>query len=98
MNTHDLAGTLATLLGELVDGPAGEEAYMLNRADPGLFRSLDKLTAADASAAVAGGAPIAAHVDHLRYGLALMNRWSVGENPFETADWSTSWRKTSVSE
>jgi hypothetical protein len=98
MNTRDLTGTLSTLLGELVDGPPGAAAYMLNRGDPGLLRSLDALTARDASAAVAGGAPVAAHVDHLRYGLSLMNRWSAGENPFDGADWSASWRKTSVSD
>jgi len=56
------------------------------------------LTASDASAISGGGAPIAAHVDHLRYGLSLMNRWSAGENPFDTADWSVSWRMTAVSE
>jgi hypothetical protein len=97
MNTRDLTGTFTTVLGELVDGPPGE-AYMLNRGDPGLLRSLDKLTASDASVAVHGGATIAAHVDHLRYGLSLMNRWSGGENPFDGADWSASWRKTSVSD
>jgi hypothetical protein len=97
MNTRDLTGTLSTLLGELVDGPPGAAAYMLNRGDLGLLRSLDALTARDASAAVAGGASVAAHVDHLRYGLSLMNRWSAGENPFDGADWSASWRKTSVS-
>ena len=98
MNTHDLAPALATLFGELVDGPSAEAAYMLNRGDAGLLRSLDKLSAGDASAARSGGASIAAHVEHLRYGLSLMNRWSDGENPFATADWSASWRKTSVSE
>ncbi|MEN3339021.1 MAG: hypothetical protein V7647_2697 [Acidobacteriota bacterium] len=97
MNTRDLTDTLATLLGELVDGPRGE-AYMLNSGDPGLLQSLDKVTAADASASVAGGASLAAHVDHLRYGLWLMNRWSAGENPFDAADWSASWRTASVSE
>ena len=97
MNTRELTETLAALLGELVDGPPGE-AYMLNQGDPGLLRSLDKLTARDASAAVPGGASVAAHVDHLRYGLSLMNRWSAGENPFGDADWSASWRKTSVSD
>jgi len=98
MDTRDLTHTLSTLLGELVDGPPGAAAYMLNRGDPGLLRSLDTLTAADASAIVPGGASIAAHVDHLRYGLSLMNRWSAGENPFDAADWSASWRKTSVSD
>jgi hypothetical protein len=98
VNTRDLTDTLATLLGELVDGAPATEAYILNRGDMGLLRSLDKLTAADASAAAHGGASIAAHVDHLRYGLSLMNRWSEGDNPFDTADWSASWRRTAVSE
>jgi hypothetical protein len=98
MNTRDLAGTLATLLEELIDGPPAVAAYVLNRGDSGLLRSLDRLTARDASAAVSGGASLAAHVDHLRYGLSLMNRWSAGENPFDGADWSASWRRTSVSD
>jgi hypothetical protein len=97
MNTRDLTDTFATLLVELVDGPPGE-AYMLNGGDPGLLRSLDKLTAADASRGMAGGAPVAAHVDHLRYGLSLMNRWSEGDNPFDAADWSASWQTKSVTE
>jgi len=25
-----------------------------------------------------------------------MNRWAAGENPFDDADWSASWRKTRV--
>jgi len=98
MNTRDLTETLATLFGELVDGPGMTAAYMLNRGDSGLLASLDKLTAGDASAAVPGGASVAAHVDHVRYGLSLMNRWSAGENPFNDADWTTSWRRTSVSD
>lgn len=96
--TDTLARTLETLFRELVDGPPTEEAYMLNGGDRGLLRSLDALTAAAASRVpVGGGASIAAHVDHLRYGLSLMNRWSRGEaDPFSTADWSASWRRLSV--
>jgi len=96
MNTRDLLPTLTTLFGELTNG-APQEAYVLNRGDLGLLRSLDKLSAADASHA-ATGATIAAHVDHLRYGLSLMNRWAAGENPWQGADWSASWRITNVSE
>ena len=99
MNTSEITRTLTTLFGELLDGPPGREAYMLNGGDAGLLRSLDKLSARDASAVPPGGAAsIAAHVDHLRYGLSLMNRWAGGENPFGSADWSASWRKTSVSD
>jgi hypothetical protein len=98
MNTRDLTGALTTLFGELVDGPPGNAAYMLNRGDLGLLRSLDKLTARDVSLTPTGGASIAAHVDHVRYGLSLLNRWSAGENPFRDADWTVSWRKTQVSD
>jgi hypothetical protein len=71
---------------------------MLNAGDEGLLRALDKLSAKEASTLTPTGSSIAAHVDHLRYGLSLMNRWSAGENPFGTADWSTSWKKTAVSD
>ena len=38
-------------------------------------------------------------MDHLRYGLDLMNRWADGDpNPFATADWGASWRRRRVSD
>jgi hypothetical protein len=40
MTADTLASTCATLLGELIDGPS-TAAYMLNRGDVGLLRSLD---------------------------------------------------------
>lgn len=98
MNTGEITKTLGALLRELVEGASKEGGYMLNPGDEGLLRSIEKLSAADASALTPTGSSIAAHVDHLRYGLSLMNRWSQGENPFESADWSASWRRTSVSE
>ncbi len=97
MNTRDLGNTLPTLFAELVDGAPKSEAYMLNRGDAGLLRSLDKLSPTAASAPTPHGSTISAHVDHLRYGLSLMNRWSAGENPFDDADWTASWRTTRVS-
>ena len=98
MHTGELSNTLATLFSELVNGAPKDGAYILNAGDEGLLRSLDKLSAQAASALTPTGSSIAAHADHLRYGLSLMNRWSAGENPFGTADWSTSWKKTTVSE
>jgi hypothetical protein len=74
--SNTLHRSLETLFRELIDGPSANAAWMLNGEDVGLLRSLDKLTASAASAApMAGGANIAAHVDHVRYGLSLMNRW-----------------------
>lgn len=98
MHTDELSNTLTTLFSELVNGAPADGAYMLNAGDEGLLRSLDKLSAKDASALTSTGSSIAAHVDHLRYGLSLMNRWSTGENPFASADWSASWKKTTVSD
>jgi hypothetical protein len=98
MYTHDLGKTMVVLFSELVEGAPSSGAYMLNAGDEGLVRSLDKLSAAAASALTPTGSSIAAHVDHLRYGLSLMNRWSAGENPFTDADWGASWRRTTVSD
>ena len=71
---------------------------MLNVGDRGLLRSLERLSASEASALTPTGSSIAAHVDHVRYGLSLMNRWSLGEDPFADAKWTESWNKTSVTD
>jgi hypothetical protein len=101
MNTRDFAGVMATLGSELALGvPSGAKAsYMLNLGDPGLLASLEKITASAASSTHAGGASIAAHVDHVRYGVALLNQWLDGaEAPWTNADWTMSWKKNVVSE
>jgi len=97
--TYQITETLRTLYAELIDGAPVEGSYMLNKGDAGLLASLDKISAADASTSSTGGASIAAHVDHLRYGLSLMNRWAGGERkPWQGADWTASWRTTRVTE
>lgn len=98
MKTKDVAGALGTLFSELVEGAPSSGVYMLNAGDRGLLRSLDTLSGTAASATTATGSSIAAHIDHVRYGLSLMNRWSAGEKPFKDADWSASWKKTTVSD
>jgi hypothetical protein len=98
MTVSSLHTVLGALLDELIDG-AGDTAFILNPHDPGLLASLDRLSAQQASALPPrGGASVAAHVDHLRYGLALLNRWQRGESPFEDADYAASWTRTAVSE
>jgi hypothetical protein len=100
LTMNDLHSSLSLLFRELTEGPSPDGAYMLNPGDPGLLRSLDRLSAEAASKpAVPGSASIAAHVDHLCYGLDLMNRWNDGEsNPWSSADWTASWRRTTVTE
>lgn len=90
---------LTTLLSELADGSPAGACYVLNPGDPGLIRSLDRLTAAEVSQAPPGGASIAAHVDHLCYGFELLNRYAAGdEQAFDAADYSKSWERGAVDE
>jgi len=95
-----LGPSLATLFRELVSGPPESESYMLNPGDGGLLRSIDRITwEAAAEPGPDRGAAIAAHVDHIRYGISLFNRWAGGEsNPFATADWAASWKATVASD
>jgi hypothetical protein len=98
MHTPDTASALRRLFSELVEGVTSKRGgYMLNTGDEGLLRSLDRLSHEDASRSVNGGATIAAHVQHLRYGLSLMNR-SVheGGNPFADARWDEAWKMSDV--
>lgn len=92
-----LQRSLRTLLHELSHGPLPEAAFVLNAGDQGLLRSLETLPAAAASQRI-GTSSVAAHVDHLRYGFELLNRWSRGESPFADADFAASWRRLTVSE
>ena len=98
MNTSSLSAQLATLFGELVNGatqPGG--AFILNSGDAGFLRSLDTLSAGEASSCSNDGATIAAHAQHVRYGLSLMNRWArEGGNPFADATWDAAWKVSTV--
>src|SRR4029453_1270318 len=100
MHTKETSATFARLFSELVDGTSGQGgAFILNSGDLGLLRSLDKLSPADASRTANGGATIAAHAEHVRYGLSLMNRWATnGGNPFADATWDEAWKISQVDE
>src|SRR5687767_13731408 len=97
MHTTNIAPALTRLFSELIDGASSTGAFILNSGDVGLLRSLDKLSAAHASRSVNDGATIAAHAQHVRYGLSLMNRWaSEGGNPFADAKWDDAWKTSAV--
>lgn len=101
MNTRSFAAIFDSLLRELVHGSPDPRArtYMLNQGDTGLLASLDRLPASAASATHEGGAAIAAHVDHVRYGFSLLNRWASGDQPpWPDMDWTASWRRNVVSD
>jgi hypothetical protein len=90
-----LPRVLTTLLSEALYGPAAD-AYFLNPGDRGLLASLDALSAETASARPGWRSSVASHVDHLRYGLSLMNRFAKGENPWASANWADSWTRQQV--
>lgn len=102
MGTNDrlFQHALEALLLEIFNGPPGSEAYVLNPGDPGMLRQLDAISAEVASSRpMPGKTTVAAHVDHVHYGLTLLNRWAAGEsNPWAGADWNGSWQRGLVSD
>ena len=101
MRTTEISPALTRLFSELGEGASGDGggAFILNSGDVGLLRSLGKLSASDASRSVNGGATIAAHAQHVRYGLSLMNQWArEGGNPFANALWDAAWAISAVDE
>jgi hypothetical protein len=94
----DLHRILPKLFSELTDGAHDPgKSFILNTGDIGLLASLEKLSAADVSRAVHGGATIAAHAAHVQFGLSLMNLWAKeGGNPFADAKWDDAWKISRV--
>src|SRR3954463_8801732 len=91
---------VSKLLTEIFDGPPGTEAYILNPGDAGLLGQLETISAATASTQAIPGKPsIAAHVDHVHFGLSLLTRWISGEeNPWANADWTAAWKRNTVTD
>lgn len=100
MPVAQLHQSLALLFSELSEGaPRTGGAFILNSGDVGLLAALERLSAADASRSVHDGATVAAHAQHLRYGLSLMNHWATeGGNPFADATWDEAWKVAQVDE
>ncbi len=94
------ANPLSRLFAELTEGAAkGSEAFILNSGDAGLLKSLEGLSSEDASSNSNGGATVAAHAQHARYGLSLMNRWArEGGDPFQGAKWDEAWKTSAVND
>ena len=91
---------VSRLLTEIFEGPPGTEAYILNPGDSGLLGQLEIITAATASRQSIPGKPsIAAHVDHVHFGMSLLTRWISGEeNPWANADWTGAWKRLTVTD
>ena len=84
------------VLAEAFEGPRDRWSYFTDTArDSGLFGSLAKLDAAAASRVI-GRTSIAAHVNHLIFGLHASARWVEGDRT--THSWTESWSVSQVDE
>ena len=94
MMDNPMLVAVRTLLKETYDGPE-ENASWYTEAKPGsgLFGTLEKLSAEEASIPV-NGTTIAAQTDHTRYYLWVVNSYLNGEET--SKDWEASWKITSV--
>lgn len=94
-----LPQVLTSLFREMIDGPPGDMAFIVNPGDRGLLASLAAVPAAHASARPGGRPSIAGHVQHLRFGLALLNKWASGDpNAFADASFAESWSHQQVND
>ncbi len=83
-------GQLLAVLQEGFEGPPNPWSYFTdNRPDAGLFGTLGKLDAAEASRAL-GGSSIVAHVVHLTFALFASSAWIRGDRT--SRNWAESWR------
>ncbi len=89
----DSQKVLQDLLREILFGPPGDWAFVLNPGSPGLLAVLEPVAYSQAVKVPPGcNASIAAHTNHLLYSLDLIHQWAEGDpNPFATADWGRSW-------
>jgi hypothetical protein len=93
---NTLMEAVKVLLKETFDGPGGNGSwYTESKPGSGIFGTLEKLTAKEASIPVQG-TTIAAHADHTRYYLWMANSYMKGEKP--KLDWEESWKISSVDE
>ena len=93
LSLTDATGQLLAVLREAFEG-AGQWSYFTDHgADAGLFGTLDKLSAADASRP-AGGTTVAAHAHHVAFGLGAAAAWVRGDR--SPSDWAQSWRVSTV--
>lgn|SRR5690625_1481529 len=91
-----LTKTLIDLFRELLEGvPAGNPTWITSGGpESSLQGSLHEVSAEQASRDL-DGTTIAAHAEHLRWALQLVNDWFDGKEP--TADWLASWTVNTVS-
>ena len=96
--TSEVITIARDLVVEAYEGPTPQGSWFTTAsADAGLFRTIAELTADLASRPGRPGGPsIAAHVEHLRWTLELVNA-TIRGTPWQP-DWNASWSLSSVDE
>lgn len=89
-----LVDSLNYLFKETFEGSPPKGSIYLDRGI-GVFNTIAKLDSGLVSKEIAGST-IAAHTDHLRYYLQVLNNFLNGI--VQTADWNESWKKKTISE
>ncbi len=85
--------SIKTLLAEAYTGTQTQSWFSDHGADSGLFATLEKISAEDASRKI-GHSSIAAHTNHLRWSLAMSNALMRGQPA--SRNWVESWEVQSV--
>lgn len=91
-----LISELKDVIQEAFDGPSGNgSCFVDSRPNTGIFGTLNQLTAQEASHSI-NGTVMAAHADHIRYYLWVINEILEGRKPEK--DWEESWEIKKVNE
>lgn len=92
--------SMQTLLKETLFHAADQEAYIINRGEPGFVDTMKSLTAKIASTPPGPGRkPIVSHANHVLYGLDLVARAIGGDmHAFDSANWDAAWKLEQVDE
>ncbi len=85
---------LLNVLREAFEGPQERWSYFTdNDPDAGLFGTISKMSAEEASKPV-GGTSIAAHIYHVNFGLDASSAWITGDR--SPKNWKESWQVSTV--
>ena len=87
-------GQMLAVLQEAFEGPPNPWSYFIDKGnDAGLYRTLARLSAEQASRPV-GGSSIAAHAHHVNFGLLATAAWVQGDRT--PRNWPESWNVSKV--
>lgn len=86
---------ISKLLAEAYEGTTGQSWFSDHGPESGLFATLERISAENASKNQSvGGSSIAAHVNHLRWSLAMSNALMHGQET--SRNWAESWQVQTV--